>query len=151
MLVVENPAALAGFVSKRIGISAWRLIDQKTIALFAAATGDHQWIHTDVERVRREAPGGRTIAHGFLLVSLIPSMTAEILRIETCSRSINYGLNRVRFTAPMPSGARICLILTLVKAEPVTGGFRFVWDNVLALENSDRPAMVAETITVLYP
>lgn len=151
MLVVENAAALLGFAGKRIGVSNWRLIDQKTIDLFAAATGDHQWIHTDVERARREAPGGRTIAHGFLLLSLIPSLTAEILRIETCSRSINYGLNRLRFTAPTPAGARICLILTLVKAEPLTGGFRFLWDNVLAQENSDRPAMVAETITVLYP
>lgn len=150
MLVVDTPAALAAHVGKTIGVSAWRTVDQKTIDLFADATRDHQWIHVDVERARRETPGGTTIAHGYLLLSLVPSFFAELLRVESFVRSLNYGLNKVRFTAPVPAGARVRLKLILQAAEPVNGAMRFTWSNVLELEGSERPAMIAETITQLY-
>lgn len=150
MLVVDTPAALAAHVGKTIGVSAWRSVDQKTIALFADATRDHQWIHVDVERARRETPGGTTIAHGYLLLSLVPSFFAELLRVESFVRSLNYGLNKVRFTAPVPAGARVRLKLILQAAESVNGAMRFTWSNVLELEGSERPAMIAETITQLY-
>lgn len=149
-LVVDTPAALQAHVGKPLGASAWRAIDQKTIDLFAAATGDHQWIHTDVERARREAPGGKTIAHGYLLLALLPSLMSEVVRFEKFSRSLNYGLNKVRFTAPVAAGARVRLGVTLQSVEPVAGGFRFVWAMTLELEGSERPAMVAEAVTVLY-
>lgn len=150
MLVVDTPAALAAHVGKTIGVSAWRTVDQKTIDLFADATRDHQWIHVDVERARRETPGGTTIAHGYLLLSLVPSFFAELLRVESFVRSLNYGLNKVRFTAPVPAGARVRLKLILQAAESVNGAMRFTWSNVLELEGSERPAMIAETITQLY-
>jgi acyl dehydratase len=126
------------------------MIDQKTIDLFAAATDDHQWIHTDVDRARREAPGGKTIAHGYLLLSLVPSLMSEVVRIERFSRSLNYGLNKVRFTAAVAAGSRVRLGVTLQAVEPLAGGFRFVWTTTLELEGSDRPAMIAEAVTVLY-
>lgn len=150
MLVVDTPAALAAHVGKTVGVSAWRTVDQKTIDLFADATRDHQWIHVDVERARRETPGGTTIAHGYLLLSLVPSFFAELLRVESFVRSLNYGLNKVRFTAPVPAGARVRLKLILQAAESVNGAMRFTWSNVLELEGSERPAMIAETITQLY-
>ncbi|MFN3655890.1 MAG: MaoC family dehydratase [Pseudolabrys sp.] len=150
MLVLESAAALQSHAGTLIGVSGWRAIDQKTIDLFAEATGDHQWIHTDVTRAARELPGGKTIAHGYLLLALVPSLFAEVLRVEKFSRSLNYGLNKVRFTAPVPRGARVRLALKLAAAEPVEGGIRFVWDNTLELEGSGRPAMVAQSITLLY-
>lgn len=150
MLVVETLAALLAHAGKPVGVSAWRTIDQKTIDAFAAATDDHQWIHTDVARARREAPGGKTIAHGYLLLSLVPTLMAEVVRVEKFSRSLNYGVNKVRFTAPVACGARVRLSVMLQAAEPVAGGFRFVWANTLELEGSARPAMVAETVTLLY-
>src|SRR5262249_10990234 len=104
MLVLEKPADLTAYVGKEICISEWFTVDQAMIDKFADATGDHQWIHVDVERAKREMPGGKTIAHGFLTLSLVPRMNQTIYRVEKRSRGLNYGSNRVRFTGPVPAG-----------------------------------------------
>src|SRR5690349_6978673 len=150
MLSVEFPEELVAHVGAEIGVSGWVTIDQKTIDAFAAATGDHQWIHVDVERARRELPGGRTIAHGYLILSLIPRLINSVYEVRTKARGINYGLNRVRFIAPVPEGARIRLRVVLKEAEPLAGGCKYLFANTIELEGSDRPAAVAENLVAVY-
>src|SRR5665213_4377382 len=112
---------LASLVGQETGVSDWVLIDQDRINKFADATGDHQWIHVDVERAKREMPGGKTIAHGFLTLSLIAGLAHQTHDIRRRSRGINYGSDRVRFTAPVPSGSRVRLHQKLVKVEDIQG------------------------------
>jgi acyl dehydratase len=150
LLIVETPAAMQAHVGTPLGASEWVIIEQDMIDLFAKATGDHQWIHVDVERAQRELPGGKTIAHGYLLVSLFPRLMAQIFRIEKRFRSLNYGSNKVRFVAPVPSGARVRLLTTLNAVEPLAGGYRFIFDNTLEMDGSARPAVVAQTISISY-
>ncbi len=150
MLEVETPADMAAYVGKKLGVSDWFTVDQKTIDLFAEATGDHQWIHVDVERARREMPGGKTIAHGYLTLSLLPRLTPTIYRIKKRSRGINYGSNKVRFTATVPAGSRIRLHLTLKACEEIKGGRRLTFESSMELEGSDRPVLVAETLSQVY-
>ena len=150
MLDIETPAAMADWVGKKLGTSDWITVDQATINLFAEATGDHQWIHVDVERAAREMPGGKTIAHGFLTLSLLPRMTPTIYRVVKRSRSINYGSNKVRFTNPVPAGSRVRLHLTLKAVEPIKGGVRCTFENEMELEGSDRPCLIAETMSLTY-
>ena len=109
MLEVETPADMKAHIGQKIGTSAWVTVDQAMIDKFAEATGDHQWIHVDVERAKREMPGGKTIAHGYLTLSLLPRLSHEIYTIRKRSRGINYGSNKVRFTAPVPAGSRVRL------------------------------------------
>ena len=148
MLEVDTPADLAAHVGQPLGTSDWVLIDQAMIDAFAQATGDHQWIHVDVERARRESPGGKTIAHGYLTLSLLPRLTQQIYAIKHRSRNINYGSNKVRFTAPVPSGSRVRLHQTLTAVEPVLGGVRLTFASTVEIEGSDRPALVAETLAL---
>ena len=150
MLELATTADLAARVGQKLGTSEWLPVDQRMIDLFAEATGDHQWIHVDVERARHEMPGGRTIAHGFLTLSLLPRMAHTIWRIERRSRGLNYGLNKVRFTAPVPAGARIRLHQTLKAAEPVEGGQRFTFEATVEIEGEPRPALIAETLAIVY-
>jgi len=150
MLEVEKPADMAAYVGKKLGVSEWFTVDQKTIDLFAEATGDHQWIHVDVERAKREMPGGKTIAHGYLTLSLLPRLTKSIYQIKNRSRGINYGSNKVRFTAPVPAGSRVRLHLTLKACEPIKGGQRLTFESTMELEGSDRPVLVAETLSLAY-
>lgn len=150
MIEIETPAALAEWVGKPLGTSEWITVDQKTIDLFAEATGDHQWIHIDVERAGREMPGGKTIAHGFLTLSLLPRLAPMIYRVVKRSRSINYGSNKVRFTAPVPAGSRVRLHLTVKAVEPIQGGVRVTMDNQMEVEGNARPCLVAETMAQVY-
>ena len=150
MLEIETPDDLAGMVGQSLGISEWLTVDQHMIDTFAEATGDHQWIHVDVERAGREMPGGKTIAHGFLTLSLVPQMSHTIWRIRRRSRGINYGLNKVRFTAPVPAGTRIRLHQSLKAAEPVEGGRRFTFEARVEVEGEQRPALIAETLAIVY-
>jgi acyl dehydratase len=118
---------------------------------FADATGDHQWIHVDVERAKKEMPGGKTIAHGYLTLSLLPQLAPTLMKIEKRRRGLNYGSNRVRFTAPVPAGARVRLRQKLVKIEPVEdNGFRITSEMTMEVEGNPRPAMVAETLGIVY-
>ncbi|MDR3530648.1 MAG: MaoC family dehydratase [Rhodopila sp.] len=150
MLEVDHPADMKAYIGKSIGISDWVLVDQPMINAFADATGDHQWIHVDVERARREMPGGKTIAHGYLTLSLLPRLGDSIYRIRKTSRAINYGANRVRFTAPVPSGSRVRLHQVLKGVEDVQGGVRMTFESTVELEGSDKPALVAETLFMAF-
>src|SRR5271170_7782096 len=107
MLEVEHGSDLTAYVGKEVGVSDWYIVTQEQIDKFADATGDHQWIHIDVERAKTEMPGGKTIAHGYLTLSLIPMLGAQTLRITGVSRGINYGSNKVRFTSMVTVGSRV--------------------------------------------
>jgi acyl dehydratase len=133
-----------------LGVSDWVLIDQPMVNAFADATGDHQWIHVDVERAKREMPGGKTIAHGFLTLSLLPRLWESVYRVRKTSRSINYGTNKVRFTAPVPVGSRVRLRQVLRQVDDVPGGVRLTFNSTIELEGSDKPAVVAESLVLTY-
>ncbi len=150
MLIVDTPADMKAHVGEKIGSSGWITVDQAMIDKFADATGDHQWIHVDVDRAKREMPGGTTIAHGFLTLSLIAGLAHETHDIRKRSHGINYGSDRVRFTAPVPCGSRVRLHQTLTKVEDIKGGVRMTFDNQMEIEGQDRPALVAETIALAY-
>ena len=121
MLELERPGDLAQYVGKEIGVSDWFTVDQALIDKFADATGDHQWIHVDVERAKREMPGGKTIAHGYLTLSLVPRLGQTLYRVKQRSRGLNYGSNRVRFTGQVPAGSRIRLRQKIKSVDPVEG------------------------------
>jgi acyl dehydratase len=149
MLTVEYPKDLKEHVGRQIGPSDWVVVDQAMIDKFAEATGDHQWIHVDVERARREMPGGKTIAHGYLTLSLIPRMA--LVRVEKRRHGLNYGLNKVRFISPVPAGSRVRLRQRIVSVEDVaSNGVRITSEMTVEVEGQERPAMVAETIGVQY-
>lgn len=152
MLEVEDVEALRAHLGKPLGTSEWLVVDQAMIDRFAEATGDHQWIHVDVERARREMPGGRTIAHGYLTLSLLPRLNAGVFAMTRKSRGVNYGSNKVRFTAPVPAGSRVRSHLTLQAIDPVEGGgARLTLQTTIEVEGSERPALVAETLSLIYP
>ena len=150
MLEVETPSDMDAHVGKTLGTSDWIEVTQAMIDMFADATGDHQWIHVDVERAKREMPGGRTIAHGYLTLSLLPQMARSIFAIRRRSRALNYGTNRVRFTSPVPSGSRIRMTQVLKASEPVEGGRRLIVEATVEVEGASRPALVAETISLSF-
>lgn len=141
---------LPGLAGQEIGVSNWVLIDQDRINKFADATGDHQWIHVDVERAKKELPGGKTIAHGYLTLSLIPMLGAEILRITGVTRGINYGSNKVRFTNMVPVGSRVRARQKLLTVEPKAGGLQLTNEIAIEIEGQSRPACIAETISLVY-
>jgi acyl dehydratase len=150
MIEVETPADMAAFAGKELGKSEWLTVDQAMIDRFAEATGDHQWIHVDVERAKREMPGGKTIAHGYLTLSLVPRLSQSIVRIKKRSRGINYGSNKVRYLNPVKAGSRVRLVQGLKAAEPIEGGRRLIFDMTIEIEGEERPALIAETIALAY-
>jgi acyl dehydratase len=128
------------------------LVDQERVGLFADATGDHQWIHMDEERCRRESPFGGTIAHGFLTLSLLPMLMGSAFAIEDQGMIINYGLNKVRFPSPVPTGSRIRARMKLLEMSPVeAGGMQMLWQVTMEREGAEKPACVAEFISRRYP
>ena len=151
MLKLETPKDVLEHVGRELGPSEWLTVTQEMIDTFAKATGDHQWIHVDVERAKREMPGGKTIAHGYLTLSLLPRLAPTLMTIAKRRRGLNYGSNKIRFISPVPAGARIRLRQKLLKAEPVEdSGMRITSQMTVEVEGSERPAMVAETISVVY-
>ena len=149
--VIPSIGDLKSFVGRKLGSSDWVTVSQEQIEAFAQATGDHQWIHVDVERAKKELPGGKTIAHGYLTLSLLPRLAPTLMSVEKRRRGLNYGSNRIRFTAPVPAGARIRLKQKLVKVEPVEdNGFRVTSEMTMEVEGNSRPAMVAETLSIVY-
>ena len=139
---------LAGLVGTEVGVSDWLQITQERVNQFAEATGDHQWIHVDVERATREIGG--PIAHGYLTLSLIPFLSAGMLNIKGVVRGINYGSDKVRFTNMVKVGARVRLRQTLLAVEPKAGGLQLKNLCTIEIEGQERPACVAETITIVY-
>ena len=148
--IVESPQAMKALVGQELGVSDWLVMTQERINTFAEASGDHQWIHVDVERCKKEMPGGKTIAHGWLTLSLVPRLASTIYRVKQRSRGINYGANRVRFTGPVPAGSRIRLRLKIKEVEKVEGGVRVTNEGTVELEGGSRPVLVSETIGMVY-
>ena len=144
-----SPAELAASVGTLIGTGDWVGVDQKRIDLFAEATGDHQWIHVDPERAAA-GPFGGTIAHGYLTLSLIPVLVQDVHRTEGVRMGVNYGLNKVRFPAPVRSGSRVRASVTVLSAEEVTGGYQITTQITVEIEGGAKPACVAETVVRLY-
>jgi acyl dehydratase len=143
-------AALAACVGQEVAVSPWVKVTQTQIDRFAEATGDHQWIHVDPERAR-SGPFGKTIAHGFLTLSLMPQFLASALHIESVRMGVNYGMNRVRFTAPVPVDSRLRARLKLLACEPLDGGGQqMTWDARIEREGADKPVCVAEFLARLY-
>jgi acyl dehydratase len=131
-------------------VSEWLLIDQASVNGFAAATGDHQWIHVDPERARRESPFGGPIAHGFLTLSLIPALLGQTVALKQ-RMGVNYGLNRVRFTAPVPVDSHVRASFAVASVDDVDdAGVQVVWNVTLERQGSERPVCVAEFITRHY-
>ena len=139
--------ALAG---REIGVSDWLVIDQARINLFAEATGDRQWIHVDPERAKKEMPGGRTIAHGYLTLSLIPVLIQDLLKIDGLTRGINYGSDKVRFTNMVPEGSRVRARQKMLSVAPKGGGLQLISEITIEIEGEKRAACVAETIAIIY-
>lgn len=141
----DEITAMAG---QELCLSDWLTIDQAMIDAFAAATGDHQWIHVDVARATAEIGG--TIAHGYLTLALIPRLAESCWRLRGEGRRINYGLDRLRFVTPVPAGGRVRLRQTLATAEPAGEGLRLAIDSVMELEGAARPAFVARNVLLIY-
>ena len=127
----------------------WRLVGQDRIELFADATDDHQWIHTDPVRAA-SGPFGATVAHGFLTVSLLPALCEGLYSLKGAAMAVNYGLNKVRFPAPVPAGSRIRARVCLAEVKPVPGGVQIVSLVTVEREGGDKPVCVAETVTRIY-
>lgn len=143
-----NYADLEKLVGQEVGVSPWHQITQSQINKFADATGDHQWIHVDVERARKEL--GAPIAHGYLTLSLLPMLAAQVMRVEGVQRGINFGCNKVRFTNMVPVDSRVRLRQKCVKVEERAGGKQVTMESTIEIDGKDRPACVAESIGILY-
>lgn len=148
---IEGIEELRGLVGQEVGSSDWFIVTHDLIRAFADVTGDQQWIHCDPERAKTESPYGTTIAHGFLTLSLLSQLHGQSVKIRgDFKMAINYGLNRVRFPAPVPASARIRTHSTLQSLEEIQGGYQLIWAIMVEIENGPKPALVAEWITRLY-
>jgi acyl dehydratase len=146
----ELETALERLSGTELGFSEWIEIDQERIDRFAEATGDHQWIHVDIARARRELPSRSTIAHGFLTLSLLPIMMGEVIQLPGVALSLNYGLNKVRFLNPVPAGSRVRAQVSLLGWEAGARGYLCRWQVTVELEGADKPACVAENVFRYY-
>jgi acyl dehydratase len=149
MRAFSSIAELRDAAGEHLGYSDWHTVDQKTVDLFAEATGDHQWIHVDPDRAAK-GPFGRTVAHGFLTLSLIPVLAQEVYRIDGVRMGVNYGLNRVRFPAPLPVGSRVRTGLEFVEVNEVDDGVQIVSRVTVEAEGAQKPCCVAETVSRFY-
>ena len=143
---IKDLPSLAG---TETGLSDWLEVTQERVNQFADATGDHQWIHVDVERAKREL-GGPTIAHGYLTLSLIPALSAGLLDINGVTRALNYGSDKVRFTTMVKVGQRVRLRQKMISAEPKAGGMQVRNENTIEIEGEAKPACIAETMTIVF-
>ncbi len=150
-MITLNVDTLAARVGEDIAVGEWFEVTQDRIAQFADATGDHQWIHVDAARAAAESPFGTTIAHGFLTLSLVSTLMREAVQVSGLRMAINYGLNRVRFVSPVPSGSRIRARMQCGAAEEVAGGWQVTWDITIERDGSAKPACVAEWLVRYYP
>jgi len=152
MRIVNGRQGVIDLAGAHLGPSIWMQVNQEMIDGFAALTGDHQWIHVDPVRAARERPGGKTIAHGFLTLSLLPALQETLLRFENIDRVVNYGLDRLRYPQPVEEGARLRLVQQLSIVEAVKAqGFRIVFDSKLEIEGQPRPALTASLVAIVFP
>ncbi|MFF1685341.1 MULTISPECIES: MaoC family dehydratase [unclassified Streptomyces] len=148
-ITVNGLAELKKLAGSDLGSSEWLDVTQERIDTFADATGDHQWIHTDPERAK-EGPFGAPIAHGYLTLSLFIPMFTELLDVEGVTTKVNYGLNKVRFPAPVPAGSRIRLAARLAAVEDVPGGVQITVDGTIEIEGAAKPACVLQSVSRFY-
>lgn len=148
MAKVHIPAVrdLLDWAGKEVGVSDWVDVNQQVVDMFAEATGDRQWIHVDPERARKESPYGRTIAHGYFTLSLAPRLRAEIVEVEKKKMTINYGINKLRFPAPLPVGEKVRMRARIDSADEVKGGVQTIWTLTFEVTGQDKPACVVEAI-----
>lgn len=151
MKTLQSLAELPALVGQEVAVSDWLTITQEQINLFAQATGDHQWIHVDVDKAKA-GPFGAPIAHGFLTLSLIPKFFETSIQVLGTRMGVNYGLNKVRFTAPVPVGSRLRARLKLQACEPIeNSGVQVTWLVTVEREGSERPVCIAESVSRRYP
>jgi acyl dehydratase len=151
-LIIPDVAALPEYEGQDLGTTAWRGIDQAQIDAFAAATGDHQWIHVDRERAERESPFGTTIAHGYLTLALAPVLLPDLVVVQNCSRIVNYGIEKLRLREPVPSDSRVRLAASIKAVRSVRGGAMRLSLNIrFEVEGAKRPACAGELIFVYFP
>jgi acyl dehydratase len=150
-MTVVNLADIGGLVGQEVAISDWLVVTQDRINAFADATGDHQWIHVDSQRARAETPFGATIAHGFLTLSLLSALMRDAVTVSGPRMTLNYGLNRVRFVSPVPSGSRIRARVALATVDDMGDSIQAIWSVTIEREGGDKPAVVAEWIVRYYP
>ena len=150
MTTTTTMAEVSGLVGSELGSSDWHEVTQENVNLFADATGDHQWIHVDVDRAKAESPFGGPIAHGYLTLSLLIPMWSQVLTVTDAAMAVNYGLNKVRFPAPVPVGSRIRLIATLKEVEEIKGGVQMTVGAVIEREGAEKPVCIAEPVFRAY-
>jgi acyl dehydratase len=149
MLLLQTPADLLAHVGQKLGVSDWFTVEQHHIDTYAQVTGDDFWIHVDVARAQRDMPGGKTIAHGLFILSLVPRLQRDIFRIEHRGQGLNYGSDRVRYTAQVPVLSRLRLHQTLLSAVRQEGATRITTQCEFEIEGQTRPALVAEFILLI--
>jgi len=147
---VDGIEGVQGLVGQHLGYSDWVEITQERVNLFAEATGDHQWIHVDPERAKKESPFGGPIAHGYLTLSLLPMLVPQIVEITGFRMGVNYGTDKVRFPSPVPVGSRVRAGAVLDSAEPIDGGLAMAVTVTVEVEGGSKPAMVATSLSRRY-
>jgi len=150
MREIHSLEELKTLVGLHVASSDWIEISQQRVNMFAEATNDHQWIHIDVERAKRESPFGNPIAHGFLTLSLLPALMQKAIHLSYVKMGVNYGLNKVRFPAPVPVGSRLRAHLKLMNVEDIKDGAQMTWEVTIEREGADKPVCVAESISRCY-
>jgi acyl dehydratase len=150
VLELKSLRDLRDRIGQEIVVSEWMEITQERIDRFADATEDHQWIHVDVERARRDSPFRATIAHGFLTMSMLSRLLNSSIKFGTAKMGVNYGFNRLRFTGPVPAGSRVRGRFTLQALDEIEGGVQTTWGVVVEREGSEKPCLVAEWLTRRY-
>jgi acyl dehydratase len=151
MIDIADIATLGERLGQELAVSEWMELTQERIDRFADATEDHQWIHVDAARARTESPFGTTVAHGFLTLSLVGALLRGAVAVHGIRLAINYGVNRVRFVAPLPAGSRIRGRFTPVTAEEADGGIHVAWSVTVEREHGEKPCCVAEWLVRYYP
>ena len=149
MTTTLSVADLVGTSERDLGVSDWHTIEQKHVDMFAEATGDHQWIHVDPE-MAKQGPFGTTVAHGYLSLSLLPMLMAEVMSIQDARMGLNYGTDRIRFTNPVPTGSRVRLKAKLIEGAPKGDGILYKVGVEIEIEGQPKPALVGEVLYLVY-
>ncbi len=150
MRIIKSIDDAQSLIGEEVGLSDWMVIDQHRIDQFAEATADHQWIHVDTERAARELPDGKTIAHGYLTIALIPALTCNFIHVENLVRTVNFGLNKVRFIAPIPVGSRLRGRSIVLQAQQRADALLLTSRVRIEVEGQKQPACVAETLSMYF-
>ena len=150
MRIIKSIDDAKALVGEEVGLSDWIVIDQHRIDQFAEATSDHQWIHVDIERAAKEMPDGKTIAHGYLTLALIPGLTSKFIKVENLTRAVNFGLNKLRFYVPIPVGSRLRARATVLQARKRGGALLLTSATRVEVEGQRKPACVAETVGMYF-